>query len=110
MKGLFRAVTTVYTLGGPGGFFRGMVARVLYQMPSTAISWTTYEFFKFVLIKKAKIVDDRPPPPPPPISSTPINEKITAKSSVRCDLPVASRSRIYSHYTVRDDGSKGQSF
>lgn len=79
-------------------------------MPSTAISWTTYEFFKFVLIKKAKIVDDRPPPPPPPISSTPINEKITSKSSVRCDLPVASRSRIYSHYTVRDDGSKGQSF
>lgn len=89
-----------------------MVARVLYQMPSTAISWTTYEFFKFVLIKKANISDDRPtpPPPPPPISSTLINEKITSKTSVRCDLPVASRSRIYSHYTVRDDGSKGQSF
>ncbi|CAH1711510.1 mitoferrin-1-like [Aphis gossypii] len=110
VEGLFRAVTTVYTLGGPGGFFRGMVARVLYQMPSTAISWTTYEFFKFVLLKKSNISDDRPPPPPPPINSALINEKITKKTSVRCDLPVASRSRIYSHYTVRDDGSKGQQF
>lgn len=112
MEGLFRAVATVYTLGGPGGFFRGMMARVLYQMPSTAISWTTYEFFKFVLIKKSKISDDRPtpPPPPPPINTTLINEKVTPKASVRCDLPVASRSRIYSHYTVRDDGSKGQPF
>lgn len=103
-------MTTVYTLGGLRGFFRGMVARVIYQMPSTAISWTTYEFFKFVLIKKDNISDDRPPPPPPPISSTLINEKITTKTSVRCDLPVASRSRIYSHYTVRDEGSNGQPF
>jgi len=110
VKGLFRAVMTVYTLGGPGGFFRGMVARVLYQMPSTAISWTTYEFFKFVLIKKT--TDDRPspPPPPPPINSTLINEKVTPKTTVRCDLPVASRSRIYSHYTVRDEGSKSHPF
>jgi len=110
VEGLFRAVATVYTLGGPGGFFRGMVARVLYQMPSTAISWTTYEFFKFILIKKTS--DDRPspPPPPPPINSPVMNEKVTTKTSVRCDLPVASRSRIYSHYTVRDDGSRGQPF
>lgn len=112
MEGLFRAVATVYTLGGSRGFFRGMVARVIYQMPSTAISWTTYEFFKFILIKKAKIADDRPtpPPPPPPINSTLINEKISTKTSVRCDLPVASRSRIYSHYTIRDDVPKGQQF
>jgi len=112
VEGLFRAVATVYTLGGFGGFFRGMVARVLYQMPSTAISWTTYEFFKFILIKKADISDDRPtpPPPPPPINTTLINEKVTTKASVRCDLPVASRSRIYSHFTVRDDGSNGQPF
>lgn len=39
----------VYRLGGPLGFFRGLQARVLYQMPSAAICWSTYEFFKYVL-------------------------------------------------------------
>jgi len=28
---------------------QGMSARVLYQMPSTAICWSIYEFFKFVM-------------------------------------------------------------
>ncbi|XP_050522291.1 mitoferrin-1 [Daktulosphaira vitifoliae] len=102
VKGVFRAVATVYSLGGASGFFRGMVARILYQMPSTAISWTTYEFFKFVLIKKSKITDDRPSPPPPPPPPTNVgNEIIMTKTNVRCDLPVT----IYSHYSVRDDGS-----
>lgn len=29
-----------------------MSARVLYQMPSTAICWTVYEFFKFAITKR----------------------------------------------------------
>lgn len=49
-KGLVEACATVYRLGGPMGFFRGMQARVMYQMPATAICWSTYEFFKYLLI------------------------------------------------------------
>lgn len=36
-------------MAGVKGFFRGMLARVLYSMPATAICWSTYEFFKFYL-------------------------------------------------------------
>lgn len=49
VSGLLNAIRTVYKLGGPFGYFRGMSARVLYQMPSTAICWSTYEFFKYLL-------------------------------------------------------------
>lgn len=52
VRGLLNAVRTVYRLGGPLGFFKGMSARVLYQMPSTAICWSTYEFFKFFFISR----------------------------------------------------------
>ncbi|KAK9501592.1 hypothetical protein O3M35_012289 [Rhynocoris fuscipes] len=52
VNGLVNAVRTVYKLGGPFGFFKGLSARVIYQMPSTAICWSTYEFFKYFLIKK----------------------------------------------------------
>ena len=44
--GMFAALKTVYKLQGMGGYFRGMQARVVYQMPSCAISWSVYEFFK----------------------------------------------------------------
>lgn len=36
-------------MAGPNGFFKGLGARVLYSMPATAICWSTYEFFKFML-------------------------------------------------------------
>lgn len=36
-------------MAGPFGFFKGLGARVLYTMPATAICWSTYEFFKFML-------------------------------------------------------------
>lgn len=49
-RGLVEACATVYRLGGPTGFFRGLRARVMYQMPATAICWSTYEFFKYMLI------------------------------------------------------------
>ncbi|KAJ3610585.1 hypothetical protein NHX12_022677 [Muraenolepis orangiensis] len=47
ITGLAHAFRTVYGLGGLRGFFRGAQARVIYQMPSTAISWSVYEFFKY---------------------------------------------------------------
>ncbi|XP_023019267.1 mitochondrial iron transporter mitoferrin [Leptinotarsa decemlineata] len=47
--GLLNAIKTVYRLGGPWGYFRGVQARTMYQMPATGICWSTYEFFKFML-------------------------------------------------------------
>lgn len=40
-------------MAGPLGFFKGLGARVLYSMPATAICWSTYEFFKFILSRKS---------------------------------------------------------
>ncbi|XP_035981941.1 mitoferrin-2-like [Fundulus heteroclitus] len=51
ISGLVHAFRTVYRLGGLQGFFKGVQARVIYQMPSTAISWSVYEFFKYGLTK-----------------------------------------------------------
>lgn len=42
----------IYAVAGPFGFFKGLGARVLYSMPATAICWSTYEFFKYMLSKK----------------------------------------------------------
>jgi hypothetical protein len=33
----------------------GLKARVLYQMPSTAICWTTYEFFKYCMNSNMRV-------------------------------------------------------
>lgn len=41
-------------MAGSVGFFKGLGARVLYSMPATAICWSTYEFFKFVLSNQNK--------------------------------------------------------
>ncbi|KFW80672.1 Mitoferrin-1, partial [Manacus vitellinus] len=51
LSGMLNAFRTVYRLGGLPGFFRGVQARVIYQMPSTAIAWSVYEFFKYFLTK-----------------------------------------------------------
>ncbi|XP_029621190.1 mitoferrin-2 isoform X1 [Salmo trutta] len=51
ITGLAHAFRTVYRLGGLPGFFKGVQARVIYQMPSTAISWSVYEFFKYGITK-----------------------------------------------------------
>ncbi|XP_018579138.1 mitoferrin-1 [Anoplophora glabripennis] len=53
--GLVEAMKTIYRLRGTAGYFRGMKARVMYQMPSTAICWSTYEFFKYLLGTKTEI-------------------------------------------------------
>jgi len=52
LTGMANAFRTVYRLGGPSAFFKGLQARVIYQMPSTAISWSVYEFFKYFMTKQ----------------------------------------------------------
>ena len=49
VRGITNALMKIYETGGMRGLFRGVNARVLYQMPSTAICWSVYEFFKYVL-------------------------------------------------------------
>nr|XP_057947586.1 mitoferrin-2-like [Doryrhamphus excisus] len=49
ISGLGEAFRTVYRTGGVGAFFKGVQARIIYQMPSTAISWSVYEFFKYAI-------------------------------------------------------------
>ncbi|XP_029366357.1 mitoferrin-1 isoform X1 [Echeneis naucrates] len=52
LTGMANAFRTVYRLGGLTAFFKGVQARVIYQMPSTAIAWSVYEFFKYFLTKQ----------------------------------------------------------
>lgn len=51
ISGLGEAFRTVYRMGGVPAFFKGVQARIIYQMPSTAISWSVYEFFKYMITK-----------------------------------------------------------
>jgi solute carrier family 25 (mitochondrial iron transporter), member 28/37 len=53
-RGLMEAIRKVFRVAGVSGFFKGIQARVLYQMPATAVCWSTYEFFKFFLNQKEK--------------------------------------------------------
>uniref|UniRef100_H2ZH07 Mitoferrin-1 n=1 Tax=Ciona savignyi TaxID=51511 RepID=H2ZH07_CIOSA len=55
VRGLRQAIVMVYRTDGLRTFFRGVTARMLYQMPSTAISWSVYEFFKYVLYGQSLI-------------------------------------------------------
>lgn len=52
ISGLGEAFRTVYRMGGIPAFFKGVQARIIYQMPSTAISWSVYEFFKYIITKR----------------------------------------------------------
>lgn len=52
---MFEAIAQIYKMAGPLGFFKGMVPRVLYSMPATAICWSSYEFFKYLLGNSASI-------------------------------------------------------
>lgn len=58
ITGIKAAFRTVYEFQGVSGFFRGVSARILYQMPATAISWSVYEFFKYFLTSKHKLSTD----------------------------------------------------
>lgn len=47
ISGLLNAMKVVYKCRGFRGFFQGLQARVVVAIPSTAISWFVYEFFKY---------------------------------------------------------------
>ena len=49
VEGLVHAVSTVYRCRGLRGYFSGVTARIVFQTPATAISWSVYEFFKFTI-------------------------------------------------------------
>jgi len=57
-NGLWKASKIIYKRNGLIGFTKGMVPRMLYNMPSTAISWTAYEFCKYILQKRSIKDDD----------------------------------------------------
>ncbi|XP_069836096.1 mitoferrin-2 isoform X1 [Dendropsophus ebraccatus] len=52
ITGMANAFRTVYQIGGVTAYFRGVQARIIYQMPSTAIAWSVYEFFKYIITKR----------------------------------------------------------
>ncbi|CAI9596795.1 unnamed protein product [Staurois parvus] len=52
ITGMANAFRTVYQVGGVTAYFRGVQARIIYQMPSTAIAWSVYEFFKYIITKR----------------------------------------------------------
>jgi len=43
------ALKTIYRMHGIRGYFLGVQARVLFQIPSTALCWLIYEFCKHQL-------------------------------------------------------------
>lgn len=49
LKGMRNALKTIYRMHGFRGFFLGVQARILFQMPSTALCWLVYEFCKHQL-------------------------------------------------------------
>ncbi|XP_057672726.1 mitoferrin isoform X1 [Diorhabda carinulata] len=107
-SGMVEAIKTVYRLKGLSGFFRGVHARVMYQMPATAICWSTYEFFKYSL-KNSSDVRLVPGSTNTKVSSKPIDMEIKLNSdNVRIDsnnekynlkakeLPAMSGAGLYS--------------
>ena len=49
INGLTGAARSVRRMVGLRGFFSGLTPRILYQAPSTAISWSVYEFVKYIM-------------------------------------------------------------
>lgn len=49
ISGMSTAVSTIYRCCGIKGYFNGWQARIMFSMPSTAISWTVYESFKYYM-------------------------------------------------------------
>ncbi|KAI6161744.1 mitochondrial carrier domain-containing protein [Pisolithus thermaeus] len=49
VRGMWDAFRIVWTRDGMKGFFRGMSPRMLTHMPSNALCWLSYEFFKVAI-------------------------------------------------------------
>lgn len=62
ISGVVHAMRTIYKTYGLRGYYRGVTARILYQMPSTAICWSVYEFFKHALGMKSQECSVAGPP------------------------------------------------
>jgi len=52
VSGFWEARSKIYAAKGMPGFYSGIQARVLFQMPATALSWSVYELFKYVISRK----------------------------------------------------------
>jgi solute carrier family 25 iron transporter 28/37 len=48
---MLNAFRTVYRMSGVRGYFKGLHARIIFQMPATALSWSVYEFFKYFITR-----------------------------------------------------------
>ncbi|KAI9139201.1 mitochondrial carrier domain-containing protein [Paraphysoderma sedebokerense] len=49
VRGFADAMKIIYERNGLKGFWKGVRPRVMSHAPATAISWTTYEYFKYFL-------------------------------------------------------------
>ena len=58
INGMVQAFKTIYQFRGFTGYFQGIRARIVYQVPSTAISWSVYEFFKYIITNRKSGGDD----------------------------------------------------
>ncbi|ODQ65648.1 RNA splicing protein and member of the mitochondrial carrier family [Nadsonia fulvescens var. elongata DSM 6958] len=54
------AAKIIHNQNGPSAFLRGLKPRVVANMPSTAISWTSYEMAKFYFYGQAKNSSEEP--------------------------------------------------
>ncbi|XP_055627266.1 mitoferrin [Toxorhynchites rutilus septentrionalis] len=90
-RGLIEAAKKIHRTAGPMGFFKGLQARVLYQMPATAICWSTYEFFKYMLTGPSRI-SSRGSISSDIVASTDIVKDEKKLSDLRYVLPVSAAS------------------
>lgn len=51
INGFRSAALALYRQGGLGAFARGLKPRIIFNVPSTAISWTAYEMAKEILLR-----------------------------------------------------------
>lgn len=51
INGFVSAAKALFKQGGIGAFTRGLKPRIIFNVPSTAISWTAYEMAKEVLLR-----------------------------------------------------------
>merc|ERR1719495_1481021 len=58
--GMPESLRTVYRVAGFTGFTKGMSARIMFQAPSTAICWATYETIKNIIALRQASSDQQP--------------------------------------------------
>lgn len=97
-RGLSDAVRKVYRVAGMRGFFKGLQARVLYQMPATAVCWSTYEFFKYLLNRTEKVK--------PGVSSLSPPNASSASKELSLSFDDNKPSKQPSHFVLPKDSSK----